>query len=249
MIKKLLNRLSGGSRNIPDTNYRVARHWEDFHSGVTEKQLKWTDWGDHPKVIELIQQQVFGGKDISLFDFLKHEYPGITDANALSLCCGTGSFERSLVEAGVFKHVTGMDISQGLIDQANANPGAFGQQLNFIVDDVNKGKFGTDKYDIVFAKAALHHIEHLEDLMLGVGNCLTTNGRLIALDFFGPTRFQWTDRQLEAANKMVQSAMPKSVRLREDGSAFEVTRPTIEQMIELDPSEAVRSGKVPTGGR
>ncbi len=85
----------------------------------------------------------------------------------------------------------------------------FADKLDFIVCDVNSGNFGNDKYDVVFAKAALHHVEQLGSLMQGIRQCLKPDGHLVTIDFFGPTRFQWTGCQLQAANNFIAENMPK----------------------------------------
>ena len=47
---------------------------------------------------------------------------------------------------------------------ASNNRGDYKDRLQFIIGDVNEGKLGHNLYDIVFAKAALHHVEKLESL-------------------------------------------------------------------------------------
>ena len=97
-------------------------------------------------------------------------------------------------------------------------------------------------YDVVFAKAALHHIENLEHVFEQVVRCLRPGGLLIAIDFFGPTRFQWTDAQLAACNAFWQTRVPPDLRLEPDGRQTPpVERPLVQDLVAMDPSEAVRS--------
>lgn len=69
-------------------------------------------------------------------------------------------------------------------------------------------------------------------------------GCLIAIDFFGPTRLQYTDVQLETANRFLIDEVPEALRLQADGSIYSARRPTVAEMIASDPSEAVRSGEI-----
>ena len=117
--------------------------------------------------------------------------------------------------------------------------------LNFEVGDVNLGAFGVQTFDVVFAKAALHHVVELEVLVKGIGTCLRPGGCLVTLDFFGPTRFQWTEAQLAAANQFLANEVPRHLLQKRDGSFHDkIERPSIEAMMAMDPSEAVRSGDV-----
>jgi hypothetical protein len=64
-------------------------------------------------------------------------------------------------------------------------------------------------------------------------------------EFVGPSRFQWTDRQLDLANALV-ALIPEELRrdLNGVGVKTEVSRPTVNEMIASDPSEAVRSAEI-----
>jgi len=61
----------------------------------------------------------------------------------------------------------------------------------------------------------------------------------------GPARFQWTDLQLELANRVLQT-LPR--RLRQSAlwgrELTAIPRPTIEEMINMDPTEAVNSAQI-----
>jgi hypothetical protein len=64
-------------------------------------------------------------------------------------------------------------------------------------------------------------------------------------EFVGPSRFQWADRQLEVVNGLLRALPEFFRRSTVDGRIKrEVTRPTAEEMIATDPSEAVRSAEI-----
>src|SRR5262249_17819962 len=63
-------------------------------------------------------------------------------------------------------------------------------------------------------------------------------------EFVGPDRFQWTDLQLQEMTAWLQS-LPERYRITADGLVKTVVaRPTIDEMIAYDPSEAVRSSSI-----
>ena len=174
-----------------------------------------------------------------MFECLGAAFPQLRSGHALSLCCGDGAFERQLIQTGVLQRVTGIDIAPVRVASAVAAAG-----LDFQIGDANSGNFGSQLYDAVIAKAALHHIECLESAFQGIRRALKPGGCLIAIDFFGPTRFQWTDAQLAAVNRFLADEVPESLRRQADGTLYSAVRPTLAEMIASDPSEAVRSGEI-----
>ncbi|MBI5278175.1 MAG: class I SAM-dependent methyltransferase [Burkholderiales bacterium] len=219
----------------------AARHWDEWQA--RQGGRGYVDWADHPAVMALLQRELFGDASVSVLHFLESNYPQFGAARAVSLCCGDGAFERLLVEHGIFGSVVGTDLSPVRVAHANAARGALASRLQYVVGDANDADFGEQAFDVVFAKAALHHIENLEGALAGMRRALKPGGRLVTIDFFGPTRFQWTDAQLAAANRLLD-AMPAELVTRADGSRYRAERPTVEAMIALDPSEAVRAGEL-----
>lgn len=61
-------------------------------------------------------------------------------------------------------------------------------------------------------------------------------------EYIGPTRFQWTEQQLRLANQLL-ALLPASHRRRAgSGEPLErIERLTVEEMIAIDPTEAVDS--------
>ena len=226
-------------------NNIAADHWNKWQDKYNKEQPKYTDWGDHPTILDLMYKHHFGSSNTTLFDHINKNYPEFSTQHALSLCSGDGSFEKLLLMSNVFGAITGMDIADTRVETANMQLGELAGRLDFILGDVNDGQFCEVKYDIVFAKAALHHIEQLETMFAGVKRCLKPGGKLVTLDFFGPTRFQWTDEQLFAVNHFLNKEIPYELLTKPDGSIYkDIGRPTIDQMIDMDPSEAVRSSDI-----
>lgn len=100
-------------------------------------------------------------------------------------------------------------------------------------------------YDVVFAKSSLHHIENLEHAFRQIGHCPKPGGKLVTIDFFGPTRFHWTEQQLKIRSWFWRERVPSELRKDVQGREIpEVSRPDVDAMIAMDPSEAVRSGEL-----
>ena len=95
--------------------------------------------------------------------------------NLLEVGCGAGYAARYL--AGRFESYTGVDYSAELIrlaDQENAGP-----NVEFITANVKE--FKPSKYpDIIFAIGVLHHLDDLEEAVVGIVNMLRPGGWLVA---------------------------------------------------------------------
>ncbi len=230
---------------MASTTSSGADFWNQWQHARNLNKSLYVDWVDHPTILALLYNDLFGSSSINIFDYLKQTYPNFPNSAVLSLCSGDGEFEKSLLAQGVFGSITGIDIASERVASANTQIQKTEKCLNFAIGDVNDGEFGEASYDVVFAKAALHHVEQLESMFSGIKKCLKPNGKLVAIDFFGPTRFQWSDVQLEAVNHFINTKIPNALLKREDGSLHkDISRPTVESMIAMDPSEAVRSGDI-----
>lgn len=226
------------------THAQVSDYWNNWQLQQEATPDVWQDWADHPVILNCINATLFGAPDRTVFDYLKQQHPDFAHAHALSLCSGDGHFEKLLIRQGVFARITGIDLASARVHTASQSEPDLAGKLHFVVGDVNAGKFGTQRYDLVFAKAALHHIANLEDLFTGIIQCLRPGGHLVTIDFFGPDRFQWTALQVEYATRMLLE-LPAQLRTRADGSCKDsIDRPTVQQMIVADPSEAVRSADI-----
>ena len=221
----------------------AAQHWDAWQRGHSAQGQRFTDWGDHPTVLEEVFHRAFGNPRTGFFEFLSARYPQLSAAHALSLCSGDGGFECSLLDRGVFGRITGFELSAERIQAARR--AANGHAIDFVQADVNHADYGQGRYDVVFAKAALHHVENLEHALDQILRCLRPGGLLIAIDFFGPTRFQWTDAQLAACNAFWQTRVPPALRVEADGRPTPpIGRPRPADLIAMDPSEAVRSSEL-----
>jgi SAM-dependent methyltransferase len=164
---------------------------------------------------------------------------------SLSLCCGDGAHEIQLYNSGQVRSVNGFDISEGAIEQAIKrfeDAGAPKDSYWFGVRDVNRLQL-EGKFDLILSTGALHHTTNLEELLAKVEDLLEPTGYFVIVEFIGPNRFQWTDRQIEIANKILEVLDPYYLK---NGHRVTFERPSIESMLRTDPSEAVRSAEVYT---
>jgi len=226
---------------------KVKQYW-DQESGTWEigRGIHWTE---HTAVQQRINQMVSGSPHTDpyrhLIAFLKSRGVALPLGRCLTLGCGGGELERGLAKYNLCRRHDAYDISPGSIELAQQT--AHEQRLHHIdyqVADINRIAIPPDTYDVVFAVMSAHHFSDLEDIFSQVRRSLKPGGLFFLNEFVGPTKFQWTDRQLEIVNGLLQ-VLPPAYRMMKDGQwKTSVQRPTLPEMDAIDPSEAVRSGEI-----
>jgi SAM-dependent methyltransferase len=206
-------------------------------------------WLEHVRVRQRIFQKISGDpkKDAYLFliDFLKKHGVQLPLERALTIGCGAGNIERGVAKYHLVSIHDACDISKEAITRARELAKLEGlSHINYFVADANKMKLEPDKYDLVIGQHSFHHLVALEDIYAQIARSLKRTGFLFLNEFIGPTRFQWTDRQLEVVNAILR-ILPAKYRRTKTGRLKErVERPSVAKMLVLDPSEAARSSEL-----
>jgi trans-aconitate methyltransferase len=91
----------------------------------------------------------------------------------LDVGCGTGDLASTIAESGA--HVTGIDFSANMIEQAKEKYPA----LTFAVQDATCLPY-TSEFDAVFSNAALHWMKQPIAVIESIFNSLKTGGRFVA---------------------------------------------------------------------
>jgi SAM-dependent methyltransferase len=176
--------------------------------------------------------------------WLEQHGQAIPLGRSISLGCGFGGLERDLARRGMIREMDAYDLADGAIMEARrlAAEAGYGW-IRYHVADLETQGFPASHYDAVFAHSSVHHVERLEALFATVHRALRPGGIFHLNEYVGPTRFQWTDAQLQSINDYLDT-IPERLRQTPNGRKPPVERPTIEQMLAMDPTEAVRSADV-----
>jgi ubiquinone/menaquinone biosynthesis C-methylase UbiE len=233
--RRLVSRLMGGKAQ------KVTDAWSFTSSPPV-------NWWDIPEVRKRWNCLISGNPEIDYKRYVADKYfSGRHSMLALSLGCGTGTREMDWVKCGDFRRLDAYDLSEPRIRVAAAKAKEKGLDaiVKYRVADMNQLEAPEELYDIVFAESSLHHFSPLRQLLLRVNTCLKPDGLFIVNEFVGPTRFQWTDRQLATINNIL-SILPKHYKTFWSTSRIKsrVTRPSRLHMILNDPSEAVESSNI-----
>lgn len=248
IVRSLLRTARNALRPFaPSATSRVAAVWDK--AAGTWKIGGGLHWTELPRVQARINRMVSGDPAVDPYLHLaRTRFPDRLPLDrALTIGCGAGELERGLTQYGFCLRHEAFDVAGGAIGRAREAARAAG--LDHIVYDVRDGntlELEQDAYDCIFGVHAIHHLEALERVFAAVRAALRPDGLFVLNEFVGPTRFQWTDAQLEAANRLL-AATPERLRVScRDGRTVRrcVQRPTIAEMISMDASEAIRSAEI-----
>lgn len=212
-------------------------------------QAKWDSeiprnyWTSNPLINSYANLQMTGSLDkpntIQWFGecFLKSFFKLPVDRGA-SVGCGTGIAERQTLDIDLCKEMDGFDFSPDSLKSAKvkAQEKGYDTRLHYINKDLNKEALPEDKYNFIISFGCLHHIVKLEFFLSQVNAALKNNGLFYFNEYIGPSRFQWTDKQLDVINKIAK-LLPIRCLLADN----------LKRMSEddlLDPSESIRSEEI-----
>lgn len=234
-----------------NSNDKTKKFW-DKESGTWEigKGIHWTEL---IAIHERLNIKMSGHRYIDLYayliKFLKERGHDLPLERCLTLGCGAGDFERSLSKHNFCVRHDAYDISEGAIEKAKNKAREEGlSHIFYTAEDINAISLAPEAYDVVFGISSVHHLADLERVFAEVRKSLKPGGFFVLHEFVGPTKFQWTDLQLNIINGALQMLPDKYCLNRKDGVTIKKKhwRPTVEEMDIVDPSEAIRSAEILT---
>ncbi len=236
----ILSGKMAGKLRIQSTE-RIASAWSHTSGPPSH-------WWSIPRIQARTNALITGNPDTPYHRYVARKYLQSSRLlSSLSLGCGSGAKEISWAETERFSAMDAYDISPSRIQAAveALQQTRFREVIHFRIGDAHKLVFPVEHYDAIIFDNALHHFSSLESLLVRVKNALRPGGLLIANEFIGPSRFQWSSQQLTAANDLLNQ-FPDKYKTRWD---CEKPRETIRRPSKLamwwsDPSEAVESSLI-----
>ncbi len=227
------------------TGMELASNWWGRKANEEQSQILHSSWAECPVIMkEYISPLVSGPARQGWLEIVAIDYFRTPVELALSLGCGSGGLERHVLNLGIAKKIDGLDVSEEAIKIARKLSAESGQddKIAYAVANLNHLEFKQEVYDAAFASQSVHHIEDLEHYMTQVHSALKPGGLFVINEFVGPNQFQWSDIQVELAQKMLDS-IPEKFRssIRGEGIKSRIHRPSIEEMNAYDPTEAICS--------
>jgi 2-polyprenyl-3-methyl-5-hydroxy-6-metoxy-1,4-benzoquinol methylase len=217
---------------------RVVRSWDSDPVGPTAQ------WWEIEAVRRRWAYLISGDPDVDFPQYAVEKYlGGRTNVKAISVGCGHGARELRWAELGAFARIDAYDISTKSIATARqmAKERGLEHVVQFEVADVADLGIAASSYDVALGLHSLHHFKPVADVLALLSDALRPDGYLFVDDFVGPTRFQWTERQREAAEGLLRSLPERHRRVPGIGVRRKVVRPSVAWMVLSDPSEAIEA--------
>ncbi|HEY8289751.1 MAG TPA: class I SAM-dependent methyltransferase [Acetobacteraceae bacterium] len=253
-----------------EINETAGKYWDQKLDEVRNKRVTRTRWWEDSTTKRHINA-IVGNPDATEVHEAFHQriarfFAGRNSLQAISVGCGAGTKEMWLMQMVDVARFDLYDISKANIAFGTEEAARQGisARVHLHAEDAFTARVGRD-YDLVYWNNALHHMASVADSLRWSCDRLKPGGLLAIDDYIGPDRFQWTDENLAWANSVRQNLPDRFLRnpyAPEHLLPRELTRPTPEEVIALDPSEAVDSGRtsdvlrtlfpdceiIPTGG-
>lgn len=147
----------------------------------------------------------------------------------LVLGCGEGWLERAVAQWPFVAHIDAVDVAEEAVARAR-EAARHVPNIRYGVVDLDRDELPRDAYDVIVAHSVLHHVTNLDHAYAQLGRALRAEGTLLFNEYVGPNRFQYGDDVLSIINALL-ACLGRPAK----------ARPSVEEMIANDPTEAVRS--------
>lgn len=227
---------------------RAGAFWDKWETWKAAQPPR-IRWNESAEIVRHVNRRVCGrpvdGFNQGLIErFREMAGPDIPLARAVSVGCGNGGKEMTLLQQGLVGHFDLYDVSKASLDFGAelAAQRKLVQRTTFIHGDAFAHP-SDGRYDLVFWDNALHHMFDARAALRWSFDALRPGGWFVMNDFVGADRFQfpWTALALVRA---VRTLLPARYRRNPADPANPyrpyVPRPTLAEM-EYDPSEAADS--------
>ncbi len=216
---------------------RVVDFWTERHGRADHGTHD--NFFNHPLVHAYVSLRCFGNLtghlDAVIGEIRTRSKPG---ARIFSPGCGTAEKEMALATALPDRHFSATDITPAILDVARAEMDRRGiKNLELRLGDFNHLDLEPRSFDIITALGSVHHVEALEQFWAVSRQALRPGGCILAQEYIGPNRLQWEPVQCAWGTRALREIVPTAHQVHHR----EVVPTPLEEMLALDPSEAVRS--------
>jgi len=232
---------------VEDLPARLDAAWGDPATWVANG-LQWLHLAE---VRALINRRVSGDPSVDSLQWLADH---IAAAGALPLQrvlvigCGNGWVERGLHERGFAREFVGFDMSPKVLELARANAAQI-PSITHVQADMDRLPVGTapflpESFDAVLGLWSVHHCSQIDALYTAVARLLKPGGWFFLDEYVGPDRFQYTDTHLAQVRALIELLPDRLLTTRSGQVRRGIRAPTVDEVVAVDPSEAVCSASI-----
>jgi SAM-dependent methyltransferase len=196
------------------------------------RHLAAANWMAHTSVLMYLNERATGDPARDWLSSWAHRWFAGTNLRVLVLGCGEGWLERAIAHWPFVSRIDAVDFAEEAVTRAREAARGI-EKIHYGVLDLNRDELPHRAYDVIVAHQVLHHVENLEHACTQIHRALTPKGTFIVNEYVGPSRFQYSDSVLTIMNQLL-ACLGHPPR----------ARPSVEEMIASDPTEAVRSDEV-----
>ncbi|MGN6182480.1 MAG: class I SAM-dependent methyltransferase [Thermoanaerobaculia bacterium] len=209
--------------------------WNDEHF---TQRLAHANWMANTAVLMYLNERATGDPARDWLSNWAHRWFVGDALRVLVLGCGEGWLERAVAQWPYVARIDAVDFAEHAIARARELARDI-PKIHYGVVDLNHDVLEPNTYDVIVAHSVLHHVENLEHAYAQLERAMKPNAALIINEYVGPDRVQYSDDVLSIINALLR-CLPQRLR----GQYEARTRPTIEEMIANDPTEAVRASEL-----
>lgn len=171
-----------------DVAQAIARKWDKAEE--THKKGGGA-WHQDPSVVKEFESRQAAGSS-SFIEHVKQKFG--TFEKCISIGCGDGGIEVSIVEAGLCKYIRGIDLSPVRVSRATKRvPERLASSIEFAVENAETQLHG-QTFGVAFFFHSLHHIFDLEAMIEALSERIVKpNGYVIYQEYVGPVRYQFPE--------------------------------------------------------
>ncbi len=238
--------------DLSDVSSTVGKFWDNQLDALKNRTVTRTRWWDDETSIRHINRIVSGEESpavhAAFHERIRSMLGAKPDLKALSVGCGAGTKEMWLMQLIDVARFDLFDLSHENIKLGQVEADRLGVQdrVRFSTEDAFSVPLGED-YDLVYWNNALHHMPDVTAAIRWSFTRLRPGGLFAMDDFVGPDRFQWTDENLKWASEVRRNLPERFLRNPFQPDAllpFECFRPSVDDVVAVDPSEAVDSSRI-----
>jgi SAM-dependent methyltransferase len=216
---------------------KTADHWDRQHFDPIFLRR---EWSFHPVARKRLHKQLGAPSRERWFHdrYLK----GREGLRALGVGVGRAETELNLLALGGLKHYDLYDLSPVAIEDGRKAAASRGlsKQANFVCGDIGEADLDGCHYDLITFIASLHHMDRLDAVLRTCDRVLAPGGLLWAVEYIGPDRFQYPEQDA-AFPKALYRSLDSLLKLPGEP---ELKFPSREDVIGVDPTEAVHSSEI-----
>jgi SAM-dependent methyltransferase len=204
-------------------------------------------WLQIPLVQRRVRRRISGDESKTFKQFACERYLGSKSSpDVLFLGCGNGVNALDWAKEGSFTSMLGIDLSPPLVEAAQraAQEAGVAHKCAFRVADVNTLDLREQRFDAVIFEHSLHHFKDVPAVLARARQLLRPGGLLLADEFVGPRRFQWTEQQIAFCDAILAGLPEKFHRTGRGGLKNRHHRAGELLMWLNDPSEAIESDRI-----